>query len=379
MKNNIKKIKVKKTIKKMEKNSYESSKIMNYLYEKDYENKVCVHCTNSLPKFVSINNSILICSTCYLKHLSLGYNISYVRAIGDDWDPYLLSFLERGGNSRFKRLIKKYNLEKIPFEKLFLIRILEYYRLLIKSEVLADEPPNEIDNKSLLDNIDVNINYFPEFENYKIFQGKNILQYNNHSNLINLFRLIGSGAYYIHHKLDENEIYKKSFNNTIYLLNGVKEGGKILYKTTKPVFKYLSIKTIQGIGYLCRKVIDELDDNKNNNNNTNNTYNENNNCNIDVNDFFNVNNYVITPNLDFPTFEEIMMANESENYNNCNNNQNIIVFDNNDNYGNLLINNEQNENNKYNEQEKSILQKKDSNDISPMMEINTFIQEDNNS
>jgi hypothetical protein len=74
-----------------------------------------------------------------------------------------------------------------------------------------------------------------------------------------------------------------------------------------------------------------------------------------------------------------MMANESENYNNCNNNQNIIVFDNNDNYGNLLINNVQNENNKYNEQEKSILQKKDSNDISPMMEINNFVQEDNNS
>ena len=202
--------------------------------------------------------------------------------------------------------------------------------------------------------------------------------------------MIGSGAYYIHHKLDENEIYKKSFNNTVYLLNGVKEGGKILYKTTKPVFKYLSIKTIQGIGYLCRKVIDELDDNKNNNNNTNNTnniYNENNNCNIDVNDFFNVNNYVITPNLNFPTFEEIMMANESENYNNCINNQNTIVFDNNDNYGNLIINNVQNENNKYNEQENiinyqnnnCILQKKDSNDISPMMEINTFVQEDNNS
>ena len=82
-----------------------------------------------------------------------------------------------------------------------------------------------------------------------------------------------------------------------------------------------------------------------------------------------------------------MMANESENYNNCNNNQNTIVFDNNDNYGNLLVHNVQNENNKYNEQENiinyqnnnCILQKKDSNDISPMMEINTFVQEDNNS
>ena len=81
------------------------------------------------------------------------------------------------------------------------------------------------------------------------------------------------------------------------------------------------------------------------------------------------------------------MANESENYNNCINNQNTIVFDNNDNYGNLIINNVQNENNKYNEQENiinyqnnnCILQKKDSNDISPMMEINNFVQEDNNS
>jgi hypothetical protein len=82
-----------------------------------------------------------------------------------------------------------------------------------------------------------------------------------------------------------------------------------------------------------------------------------------------------------------MMANESENYNNCNNNQNTIVFDNNDNYWNLLINKVQNENNKYNEQENiinyqnnnCILQKKDSNDISPMMEINNFVQKDNNS
>ena len=35
---------------------YESTKIMNYLYEKDNENKLCVHCKNSMPKFVSINN-----------------------------------------------------------------------------------------------------------------------------------------------------------------------------------------------------------------------------------------------------------------------------------------------------------------------------------
>ena len=124
---------------------HEPTKIMNYLYEKDNENKLCVHCKNSMPKFVSINNSILICSQCYLKHLSLGYNISYVRSIKDPWDPYLLSYLERGGNSRFIKLIKKYNLENLPIQILFNTRIIEYYRLLIKSEVLADEPPDQID------------------------------------------------------------------------------------------------------------------------------------------------------------------------------------------------------------------------------------------
>ena len=50
MKNNIKKIKVKKTIKKMEKNSNESSKIINNLNEKDNKTKECVHYTNYLLK-----------------------------------------------------------------------------------------------------------------------------------------------------------------------------------------------------------------------------------------------------------------------------------------------------------------------------------------
>jgi ADP-ribosylation factor GTPase-activating protein 1 len=120
----------------MEKNCYEPSKIMNYLYEKDYENKVYVHCTNSLPKFVSINNSILICSTCYLKHLSLGYNISYVRELKDEWDQYLLNFLERGGNSRYIRFCNQYDLNQMPIEEKLKTKILDYYRLLVSKNLL---------------------------------------------------------------------------------------------------------------------------------------------------------------------------------------------------------------------------------------------------
>ena len=71
--------------------------IEQYLYERDYENKVCLECKSPKPEYVSINNSILICSKCKDSHIKLGYNISYIRRINDEWDPYILNYLERGG------------------------------------------------------------------------------------------------------------------------------------------------------------------------------------------------------------------------------------------------------------------------------------------
>ena len=47
---------------------------------------------------------------------------------------YLLSYLDRGGNSRFIRLSKRYNLDEMPIEQKFNTRILEYYRLLVSNE-----------------------------------------------------------------------------------------------------------------------------------------------------------------------------------------------------------------------------------------------------
>ena len=114
------------------KESKNSDNIMKYLFDKDYENKICVECKSSMPSFVSINNSIIICGICAEKHRELGFNISYIRGIKDEWDPYLLSYLERGGNSRFIRLSKKYELDDLPIEQKFNTKILEYYRLLVR-------------------------------------------------------------------------------------------------------------------------------------------------------------------------------------------------------------------------------------------------------
>ena len=229
---------------------------MQELFERDYENKVCVECKTAMPSFVSINNAIIICKNCADKHKKLGYNISYIREIANDWDPYLLSYLERGGNSRFIRLSKKYDLDTIPIEIKFTTKIVEYYRLLIKSEVLADEPPLQIPFESAKEQIKSQSIYFPEFEKYELFEGKEIAE-NQSSNIINAFRFVGSGlgslASYLGNKYGEYKIGDKLKNGSYTMFQGLKNAGNYIYSSSKPILKYASIKTVQGVGYLCKQ------------------------------------------------------------------------------------------------------------------------------
>ena len=104
--------------------------VTNKLTEKDYENKVCVECKSSMPSYVSVNNSILLCGKCAAIHKQLGYNVSYIRTLTADWDSYLFAFLMRGGNSRFIKLSLKYDLNDMPIEQKYKTRIVEYYRRL---------------------------------------------------------------------------------------------------------------------------------------------------------------------------------------------------------------------------------------------------------
>ena len=60
-------------------NNFQPIAVMRKLFEKDYENKVCVECKSPMPSFVSINNAILLCNNCAEKHMTLGYNVSYIR------------------------------------------------------------------------------------------------------------------------------------------------------------------------------------------------------------------------------------------------------------------------------------------------------------
>lgn len=104
---------------------------INDIYDLDYENKICLDCKAAMPKYVSINNAIIICQSCALKHKALGFNISYIRDIKSEWDPYLIAFIHRGGNARFIRFTHEYEIELFPIEYKYITKAAEYYRLLV--------------------------------------------------------------------------------------------------------------------------------------------------------------------------------------------------------------------------------------------------------
>ena len=346
-----------------EKESFSPIEVMRRLFEKDYENKVCVECKCPMPSYVSINNSILLCDRCADRHMKLGYNVSYIRNLASNWDAYLYAFLDRGGNSRFIRLSKKYGLDDIPIEEKFTTRILEYYRLLIKSEVLADAPPFEIPYEVAKDHINNSIEYFPEFKNYQIYEGNIKIEKKNRSGYIEAFRFVGSGlgslATYLGSKYQEYDMNNKIIKGGAATLKGLAVTGKFLYDTSKPVFKYVGIKAIQGIGYLCNKAVSELSDNEEDdeeeeeekqtkkkgdkkekknkkkkgkkkikdkeeeNKEKNEINNNQDNNNLKEGD------YIFEPCIDFPTFESINKVNNPQDNNNIiNNNFNINNFNN---------------------------------------------------
>lgn len=311
--------------------------IMQKLFNKDYENKVCVECKAPMPSYVSINNAIIICKNCADKHKKLGYNISYIREITSDWDPYLLSFLERGGNSRFIRLSKKYDLDFVPIEEKFKTKILEYYRLLIKSEVLADEPPFEIPLEEAKKQIEEEKIYFPEFENYELFKGKEVVE-KQPSSLVSAFRFVGNGlgslANYLGEKYHEYNVGGKLYNGGASVYNGIKSAGQYIYSSSKPVVKYASIKAVQGVGYLCKQAeyhLSDEEDNKDEENKNDNNININKkdekkkllkSCNSNYGSIIleengkEFNNCIFMPTADFPEYEEINKSKLKDSINN---------------------------------------------------------------
>lgn len=80
------------------------------LFMSEPENKMCIDCMRPYPKFASINNGIFLCEECALIHKDYGFHISYIKSLDSEWDEYLLSYMRRGGNRRFKQFLEDYDI-----------------------------------------------------------------------------------------------------------------------------------------------------------------------------------------------------------------------------------------------------------------------------
>ena len=210
---------------------------LQYFVNLDSENKICFDCGGPFPTYVSINNGAFICSNCANNHSKLGYNISFIHQINSPWDPYLLSYACRGGNSRFKRLCAQYEVPCQSYnendsEKLnkYLIRLGEYHRLLLRSEVLAEEPPKPLYFEVAKNKCDLNTIYFPEFENYHLYTGEVVVPGKQYS--------IGG----------------KIWNGTKTTAGIMGTAGGIVYKVGKPVVCFLGKTAFNGIKFLGKSI-----------------------------------------------------------------------------------------------------------------------------
>ena len=327
---------------------------LQYFVDLDNENKICFDCGGPFPTFVSINNGVFICESCAKNHKKLGYNISYIHQICSPWDPYLLAYAIRGGNTRFKLLCKEY---KVPCQSFYenneerlnkyIIKLGEYNRLVLKSEILADEPPVPLYYEDAKKKCNLNIIHFPEFQNYHLYKGE--------FNIPN----------------DKSSIGRKIWKGTKTTAGAVGYVGESLYKATKQSVNLLSKSASKGVKYLKNnlwnnhynrgsKNVYVKNNNIINNNDNNNiyiNYNDNLEKNKKTNDFYINNNvddddYLLQikkVDLNNPKINKDINYNVNSSNNNDINNIYKFCNINNNNYLNnkVILNNNNNSNNQY--------------------------------
>lgn len=206
----------------------------------DEENKKCVDCNAENPTKISVNNGILICEKCAEEHQKLGFKVSYIRDLNDEFDEYLLNYLTLGSNSKFKRFLSEEHIdETYDIQKKYLTKACDYYRKVLKQKVKGDplleknyENPNEI-----LEEVD---NYFPEFENYQIKlptpSSKNKNKVQQAKNALTHFgaNLFGLG--------------KKAYS-------GVKQGAKFVAVKAQPAAKFVKKESIIAGKFVKKETI----------------------------------------------------------------------------------------------------------------------------
>ena len=220
-------------------------------------NQICNDCGKNNPHWCSITNAVFICPSCARTHKKFNKKISMIKSLEvDDWSKDEINILKLGGNERFNKLIKSYNipLTKDNKEYKYYTKAAQYYR-----DILLEESKNKdiknIKKPSLKEGIE--ILYKDEYLN--LFNKNELNEINNNdinnNNEINdkdkknwMDKMINKLQPDIDPPKEENPSKGKQFlNNMMYAFNDVKELTKeIDFKgKTKKAGEYVSDKNEQ--------------------------------------------------------------------------------------------------------------------------------------
>ena len=125
---------------------------------KEKSNKICIDCSKPNPEFISLNNSVFICKSCFKEHQKFSINIS--KLIKNDLSSLTLKelqYLYFGGNKKFYEFIN-YEYPKLSSLNPYFIyktKAMEYYRnwlsYLIEGGIEPIKPDENIAYKSIED------------------------------------------------------------------------------------------------------------------------------------------------------------------------------------------------------------------------------------
>ena len=140
-------------------------------------NQNCNDCGKINPHWCSITNAVLLCPSCARNHKKFNINISSIKSLEvDDWSKEDIYKLKIGGNERFTKLIKSYNipLTKDNKEYKYYTKAAQYYREILTEEV-KNHDTNNIKKPTLKEGIEI------------LFQDDYLNLFNkNQSNTINI-------------------------------------------------------------------------------------------------------------------------------------------------------------------------------------------------
>ena len=120
-------------------------------------NKVCNDCGKREIHWCSLNNSVLLCSSCARTHKKFNPKISTIKSLEiDSWTKEEIELLKLGGNEKFTKMIKSYNipLTKDNQEYKYYTKAAQYYRDILLAQS-KNNPINNIPKPSLKEGIEI--------------------------------------------------------------------------------------------------------------------------------------------------------------------------------------------------------------------------------